>query len=88
MARGRVRQPFSLPEHLTYVRHTMNGSSRDVRCDMVKIASPGSEREYEVYDVGGRPLGRVMDPAGPPRLGAGAATVLLHRPMAESRSHG
>ena len=46
---------------------------------MVKIASPGSEREYEVYDVGGQPLGRVVDAAGPPRLAAGAATVFLHR---------
>jgi hypothetical protein len=46
---------------------------------MVKIASPGSEREYEVYDVRGQPLGRVVDPAGAPRLAAGAATVLLHR---------
>lgn len=55
---------------------------------MVKITGPGSEREYEVYDVGGRPLGRVMDPAGPPRLGAGAATVLLHRPHGETMSHG
>ena len=46
---------------------------------MVQIASPGSERDYEVYDVGGQPLGRVVHPAGPPRLAAGAATVLLHR---------
>jgi hypothetical protein len=46
---------------------------------MVKIASPGSEREYEMYDVGGQPLGRVVHPEGPPRLAAGAATVLLHR---------
>ena len=55
---------------------------------MVKIASPGSEREYEVYDVGGRSLGRVTDPAGPPRLGAGAATVLLHRSDTEPVSRG
>ena len=55
---------------------------------MVKIASPGSEREYELYDIGGRPLGWVADPAGPPRLGAGAATVLLHRSGTESVSRG
>jgi hypothetical protein len=55
---------------------------------MVRIASQDSEREYEVYGVGGRPVGRVMDPAGPPRLGAGAATVLLHRPAGERMSPG
>jgi hypothetical protein len=55
---------------------------------MVKIASSGSERDYEVYDVGGRALGLVRDPAGPPRLGTGAATVLLHRPPGAPMSHG
>ena len=46
---------------------------------MVKLASPGSERKFDVYDVGGRHLGKVVNPVGPPRLGAGAATVLLDR---------
>ena len=55
---------------------------------MVRIASRGLARKYEVYDVGGRPLGRVSDPAGPPRLGAGAAPVLLHRPSGEGVPHG
>ena len=55
---------------------------------MVKSASCGSERDYEVYDVGGRALGLVRDPAGPPRLGAGAATVLLHRPLGVPMSQG
>ncbi|HEX6107543.1 MAG TPA: hypothetical protein VFZ26_18280 [Gemmatimonadales bacterium] len=48
-----------------------------------------ASREYDVYDVAGRPLGRVVDPEGPPRLGVGAATVLLQpRPVGGGPSQG
>jgi hypothetical protein len=54
---------------------------------MVKLTSMGSEREFDVYDVGGQHLGRVVNPAGPPRLGAGAATILLDRSRHDGMSH-
>lgn len=53
-------------------------------CGMVRIASAAPGREYELYDVGGRHLGRVVEPEGRPRLGPGAATVLLCRAQGES----
>ena len=46
---------------------------------MVPISSARTSREYEVYDIDGRHLGRVVEPEGPPRLGPGAATVFLDR---------
>jgi hypothetical protein len=41
-----------------------------------------ASRDFEVYDVGGRHLGRVTEADGPPRLGPGAATVFLDRSTA------
>ena len=46
---------------------------------MVRILPAGPVRAYEMYDVVGRHLGSVVNPAGPPRLGRGAGTVLLDR---------
>ena len=46
---------------------------------MVRISTARTSREYEVYDIDGRHLGRVVEPEGPPRLGPGAATVFLDR---------
>lgn len=46
---------------------------------MVWVATPGAGGAYEVYDPGGRLLGRVVDPAGDPRVGPGEATILLRR---------
>ena len=57
-------------------------------CRMVRIPSARATREYEVYDVEGRPLGRVVEPDGTPRLGSGAATVFLDRSLGESLSRG
>jgi len=53
---------------------------------MVRIAEERTTREYELYDVAGRPLGRVVQPEGRPKLGPGAATVFLLRPP-EAASH-
>jgi hypothetical protein len=36
-------------------------------------------RDFEVYDIGGRHLGRVVEAGGLLRLGPGAATVFLDR---------
>ena len=38
-------------------------------------------KEYELRDVKGRPIGRVVQPSGAPRMGRGAETVLLVRLM-------
>ncbi|HET7600089.1 MAG TPA: hypothetical protein VFK09_07335 [Gemmatimonadales bacterium] len=35
----------------------------------------------QLCDPSGRPLGRVVGPAGAPLLGRGAGTVLLQRPL-------
>ena len=48
-------------------------------CKMVRILTAAPARAYEVYDVGGRHLGQVVDPVGLPRIGPGAGTILLHR---------
>ena len=49
------------------------------RCKMVRILPAGPVWAYEMYDVVGRHLGSVVNPAGPPRVGRGAGTVLLDR---------
>jgi hypothetical protein len=54
-------------------------------CKMVRMIAAAPTQAYDMYDVGGRHLGQVVAPAGPPRLGPGAGTILLHR-MPESRS--
>ncbi len=46
---------------------------------MVWIVRPESVREYEVFDTGGRRLGRVVEPVEPPAMGVGAATIMLDR---------
>jgi hypothetical protein len=50
---------------------------------MVRIMSARATREYAVYDVEGKPLGRVVEPEGTPRMGPGAATVFLDRTPGE-----
>jgi len=50
-------------------------------CSMVRITSGRASREYAIYDVEGKQLGRVVEPEGTPRLGAGAATVFLDRTL-------
>ena len=45
--------------------------------------SARATREYAVYDVEGKPLGRVVEPEGTPRMGPGAATVFLDRTPGE-----
>jgi len=68
--------------HLTYVGSEANGSQRDIEGGMGWNREARASRDFEVYDVGGRHLGRVSEADGPPRLGPGAATVFLDRSTA------
>jgi hypothetical protein len=54
---------------------------------MVTMATTSPLQAYDVYDVEGRHLGRVVAPEGPPRLGPGAGTVLLLRVAQEHAAH-
>lgn len=47
--------------------------------DMVQLTRREPVPEYRILDRAGRPIGRVIDPAQPPRLGRGEETVLLVR---------
>jgi hypothetical protein len=46
---------------------------------MVQLTRHEPVAEYRILDGQGRPIGRVLDPALPPRLGPGEQTVLLVR---------
>jgi hypothetical protein len=46
---------------------------------MVQLLRCEPVTEYELRDAGGRAIGRVIQPAGAPRTGRGAETVLLIR---------
>jgi hypothetical protein len=46
---------------------------------MVQLLRREPVTEYELRDGGGRAIGRVIQPAGTPRTGRGAETVLLIR---------
>jgi hypothetical protein len=46
---------------------------------MVQLTRREPVPEYQILDPRGMPIGRVVDPEGPPRLGPGGATVLLLR---------
>jgi hypothetical protein len=46
---------------------------------MVQLLRREPVTEYELQDAGGRAIGRVIQPAGAPRTGRGAETVLLIR---------
>jgi hypothetical protein len=46
---------------------------------MVQLMRREPVMEYELQDAGGRPIGQVLQPAGTPRTGRGAETVLLVR---------
>ena len=46
---------------------------------MVQLTRREPVPEYRILDGVGRPIGRVIDPVGPPRLGRGKETVLLVR---------
>jgi hypothetical protein len=46
---------------------------------MVQLLRREPVTEYELRDAGGRAIGRVIQPAGAPRTGRGAETVLLIR---------
>ena len=47
---------------------------------MVQLLRREPVTEYEIRD-GGRSIGHVIQPVGPPRTGPGAETVLLIRTM-------
>jgi hypothetical protein len=46
---------------------------------MVQLLRREPVTEYELRDTGGRRIGHVIQPAGIPRTGLGAETVLLIR---------
>jgi hypothetical protein len=46
---------------------------------MVQLLRHGPVTEYALRDAGGRTIGQVIQPAGTPRTGLGAETVLLMR---------
>ena len=46
---------------------------------MVQLLRREPVTEYELRDTVGREIGLVIQPAGPPRTGPGAETVLLVR---------
>lgn len=46
---------------------------------MVQLLRLEPVTEYELRDAGGRTIGQVLQPAGIPRTGPGAETVLLIR---------
>jgi hypothetical protein len=46
---------------------------------MVQLLRREPVMEYELRDAGGREIGHVIQPAGTPRTGLGAETVLLIR---------
>jgi len=46
---------------------------------MVQLLRREPVTEYELRDMGGREIGHVIQPAGTPRTGLGAETVLLIR---------
>jgi hypothetical protein len=46
---------------------------------MVQLMRDAPVPEYRILDPAGRPIGRVIDPAAPLRLGLGGKTVLLVR---------
>lgn len=46
---------------------------------MVQLMRREPVPEYRVLDGQGRPIGRVIDPAAPIRMGMGGETVLLVR---------
>ena len=46
---------------------------------MVRLLRHAPVTEYELRDPGGRAIGQVIRPAGTPRMGLGAETVLLIR---------
>lgn len=46
---------------------------------MVQLLRREPVTEYELRDTGGREIGHVIEPAGTPRTGLGAETVLLIR---------
>ena len=46
---------------------------------MVQLTRREPVPEYRITNEEGRPIGRVVDPAAPPRIRAGGETVLLVR---------
>ena len=46
---------------------------------MLRLLRREPVTEYELRDPGGRTIGQVIQPAGTPRTGLGAETVLLIR---------
>lgn len=46
---------------------------------MVQLTRREPVPEYRILDRAGRPIGRVIDPVEPPRIGRGVETVLLVR---------
>jgi hypothetical protein len=54
---------------------------------MVQLLRREPVMEYELRDAGGREIGHVIQPAGTPRTGLGAETVLLiRRPRPEEHA--
>jgi hypothetical protein len=46
---------------------------------MVQLTRHEPVPEYRIMNEDGQPIGRVVDPAMPPRIGLGGETVLLVR---------
>jgi len=46
---------------------------------MVQLLRREPVPEYRIFDREGRPIGRVLEPAAPIRMGMGGETVLLVR---------
>jgi hypothetical protein len=46
---------------------------------MVQLLRPDPGAQYRILDEHGRPIGRVIEPATPIRIGMGGETVLLVR---------
>ena len=49
---------------------------------MFQYSDDSAPQVYIIYDTGGRPIGRVVQPKHEPLVGPGQETVLLLRPSA------
>jgi len=57
----------------------LHNETFEARSEMVQLLRHGPVTEYELRDAVGRTIGQVREPAGTPRTGHGAETVLLIR---------
>jgi hypothetical protein len=57
----------------------LHNETFEARCGMVQLLRHEPVTEYELRDPGGQAIGQVIQPAGTPRTGVGAETVLVIR---------